>query len=93
MRVQLDMSSNNQTNIAPDTPYSMPDAQVPMSEDPPEMDELADNDVNYEVTNLQISYFGNTKKKKTRLSLYTGSAVKKRSMCEPLPAWLGSARF
>ena len=46
MRVQLDMSSDNQTNIAPDAPYSMPDAQVPMSEDPPEMDELADNDVN-----------------------------------------------
>jgi hypothetical protein len=43
------------------------------------MDELADNDVNYKVTNLQISYFGNTKKKKTRLSLYTGSAVIKKT--------------
>jgi hypothetical protein len=43
MRVQLDMSSDNQTNIAPDALYSMPDAQVPISEDPSEMDELADN--------------------------------------------------
>jgi hypothetical protein len=47
MHVQLDMSSDNQTNNAPDAPYSMPgDAQVPMSEDPPELNELADSDVN-----------------------------------------------